>query len=493
MGYGNSNYVLPYSLATAFTITFVLASLYFFIKHATSARPVYIYLWVISQYLMLLSRFDITMPVYAVFIILGTVLYFKEKRPLLLLYLIAPALLAIATYAIYLKIFHNYNDFATSVLRMITFEGKGNDPFALYNLGVMETLYGAVMPYYDLPVKIVRMCNSFVIQTVVIALLFALTRGFVHLKDKCLSNRVYGVISIIACIIGLFFLSRRYGPDIASFSMFHRNILKFIHFQYAGLPFFLIGGIIYGFISLGKDFKRYLSIIVLMSVSLALLTRIFFNVTTFLYGSFFIVPGLICYIMIIKDFIPSIAGYKVQAAENNKYFLISILIYLTILSIPSINDSLFWYKMRTLETRTSSGRFISYDNLKSRQFWQTVEYLKQNTPSDATLVVLPEGLGLNYFSGRDCPMKYDGYRPDVLRSVGEDNILKEFQARPADYIIITQRPCYEYGYPFFGTDFGVKIYDWIISNYVPIKQIGVIPGKDAGFNFGALILKKKQA
>ena len=66
-------------------------------------------------------------------------------------------------------------------------------------------------------------------------------------------------------------------------------------------------------------------------------------------------------------------------------------------------------------------------------------------------------------------------------------MLQELRSAKIDYVVMTYRPCFEHGFTYFGADFGVNIYKWILDNYEIEKQFG----DNTLRSNGALIFKKK--
>jgi hypothetical protein len=87
-----------------------------------------------------------------------------------------------------------------------------------------------------------------------------------------------------------------------------------------------------------------------------------------------------------------------------------------------------------------------------------VERLR-NDPPQATLLVLPEGVMINYLSRRERPL------PDL--SSDEDLYLKLLERTPPDYVILIARDLREHGVAQFGApgNPGDKVVPWVWENY----------------------------
>ena len=107
----------------------------------------------------------------------------------------------------------------------------------------------------------------------------------------------------------------------------------------------------------------------------------------------------------------------------------------------------------------------------------------------ATMAAFPTGTLLNYLVRKENPITSISYNPGTWKLLGEQRVLKDLQATPPTYIVIVYHDFLEFGYRFFGKDFGKGIYQWISEDYASFKLIGKDPVKEEGF--GIQILKRK--
>lgn len=83
-----------------------------------------------------------------------------------------------------------------------------------------------------------------------------------------------------------------------------------------------------------------------------------------------------------------------------------------------------------------------------------------------TLVVIPEGITLNYLAGATTPLTYHTFTPVETDDDGvERAILTEISARPPDRIAIVDRDVREFGYRGFGVDYNTTLAAWIKEHY----------------------------
>jgi hypothetical protein len=59
--------------------------------------------------------------------------------------------------------------------------------------------------------------------------------------------------------------------------------------------------------------------------------------------------------------------------------------------------------------------------------------------------------------------------------------LRSLQAHPPDSVALVHRNTSEFGYRFFGRDYGQKVDAWIRANYHPVYLAGAQPFRDKRF------------
>ncbi len=104
-----------------------------------------------------------------------------------------------------------------------------------------------------------------------------------------------------------------------------------------------------------------------------------------------------------------------------------------------------------------------------------VEWVEANLPPDATLLVLPEGVMVNYLTRRVNPTRHLNFVPPEIMIFGEGQILEDLRAQPPDYVVLVHRETREYGLPLFGTDYAPRLLEWAREQYEPVAQVGAVP------------------
>jgi hypothetical protein len=96
-----------------------------------------------------------------------------------------------------------------------------------------------------------------------------------------------------------------------------------------------------------------------------------------------------------------------------------------------------------------------------------VSWIQKNTPSDATLAVLPEGAMINYLSRRVNPTRCLAWVPPVMAVFGQTNLTAAFEKNSPDYVLIIARNTSEFGVGYFGyyPGYGTELMRWLDDHY----------------------------
>ncbi|MBK7642059.1 MAG: glycosyltransferase family 39 protein [Planctomycetes bacterium] len=107
-----------------------------------------------------------------------------------------------------------------------------------------------------------------------------------------------------------------------------------------------------------------------------------------------------------------------------------------------------------------------------------------------SFVVLPEGVMLNYLARVPAPVKYINYMPPELLMFGEQQMVADLSAAAPAAIVLLHKSTGEYGFPWFGRDYGKLFAQWINADYSKGALFGDEPLRD-GSRFGARVLWRK--
>jgi hypothetical protein len=96
--------------------------------------------------------------------------------------------------------------------------------------------------------------------------------------------------------------------------------------------------------------------------------------------------------------------------------------------------------------------------------------ISQLVPPDGTVVVLPQGLMVNYLTRRVSPTKYINFMPPEVLAAGEQNILAAFQRNPPDAVVLTPAVIEDRHFTLDDRDpYGADTLRWVMQNYEPAE------------------------
>lgn len=108
--------------------------------------------------------------------------------------------------------------------------------------------------------------------------------------------------------------------------------------------------------------------------------------------------------------------------------------------------------------------------------------------SDDSLLVLPEGIMLNYQLRRRTPTGILNFMPPELAMFEQREIIAALEKAPPAVVVLVKRPTDVYGYPFFGEGYGEELLAWVRANYEREQLVGHEPFARGWTEFGAEIL-----
>lgn len=139
-----------------------------------------------------------------------------------------------------------------------------------------------------------------------------------------------------------------------------------------------------------------------------------------------------------------------------------------------------FYQAKQTSIGEGADRILSYGpaDYPLPQWWeQARQFISANTPANSTLLVVPEGLSLNFWTRRRHPLRIADLLPATLRLNGAD-VATELAARPPDTVVLVSRPnLEELGFARYGADpaTGKAIVDWVVANCEKVAQAGGDP------------------
>lgn len=228
---------------------------------------------------------------------------------------------------------------------------------------------------------------------------------------------------------------------------------------------------------------RRISFVIL---ALVLLSKMALNTHIYHYGFALAMPAALVLVVILWDWIPDLIS---RFGGARRVFRASMLVLLTVTVMAYLYGQNQFLQRRTVRVADDGHGVIRADGY-GVYVNAVLDQLRRTLKPGETLAVLPEGVMLNYLCRTPNPTAYINFMPLEMTLFGEGRILSDFQARPPDFVVLVHKDTSEYGYQFFGRDYGQELFGWLTRNYSPVGGFGAPPLQDD--RFGILLLQKQE-
>lgn len=186
----------------------------------------------------------------------------------------------------------------------------------------------------------------------------------------------------------------------------------------------------------------------------------------------------------------------VRGAGGARFFQGWVAVALLVIMAPFVELSGHNYRASTQPLGEGADRIhgfgpqilVGHENIEAVR-----RHLAGRLRPGASLLVVPEGLLLNYWTRTKHPLRITNLMPATLRLNGRD-VVAELQERPPDYVVVVTHMVADDGYPGFGADeaSGRAILRWLEQNYIQeAHTLGDPLRPFAENNFGLWVLRHK--
>jgi hypothetical protein len=219
---------------------------------------------------------------------------------------------------------------------------------------------------------------------------------------------------------------------------------------------------------------------------LLLLAKMGLKVHLFHYGFALVMPGTMIAVVALVAWLPR---WVERAGGAGVAFRATVLTALGLTAFFHLGTMSTVLADKT--TWVGAGPDQLRSDRRARLLSDTLELLRRQVGPEQTLAVLPEGVMLNFLTRRVNPTPYSAFLPVELIMFGEGRIVQAFERSPPDFVALVHVDTSEYGYRFFGHDYGQQLQAWVEAHYRPVKLLGGMPLSDQGP--GVLLLEREQA
>jgi hypothetical protein len=234
---------------------------------------------------------------------------------------------------------------------------------------------------------------------------------------------------------------------------------------------------------------KFLPFALLTLYSFLLLLKMILNIHLYHYGFALAMPASLVMVAILMYYIPAFVsrwGNKSVAAG-----FMGLFIFLALLFYFNFTKQI--YALKNYPVAQGRDRFLTFDPRVSNRgsiMNETLKYIDKLMSKKDTFIVLPEGVMINYLSRKSNPSRYFEFTPNFVEAIGEEKILDVISPAHPSFIILSEKDTSEHGAQYFGKNYALNIYSWIVNNYTKVLRIGAEPL--TGNGFGIIIAKKKK-
>ncbi len=405
-----SNWITPYSYSVLYALSFILCATYFLIRYIKEENPNYIVLSWLFYGASIVSKYE-----FSGFII--------------------PLIFSMTV------IKSNKKDIFKSILYFITV------PFiSFFSLIIQGT---TIKNIYDSFFNMINLLNSYSIKYIYFY------NGF-NISKITLVN---AIISIKEDLIYIILNIRRYIQGLTSITDMQTNALsmRFTGYLCILLSILLIIKV------LKKKQSKEKEDLALICISLCAITTSFKcigSISFEIYGTFFFPLLTIAIFSII---------YSSKFIKIFNRILIFILISITFFYYMDNNKNINEMKFKKLNTTKGEIKIRQefYNETK-----EIIDYIKTNTTEEDVILLIPEGVLINYLSDRKSDNNLYYLIPPNCEIRTSENIINNLKESKPKYIIISNIIYNDYGQTSFKNSWGMIIFDYISKEYKYMDTIG---------------------
>jgi len=232
--------------------------------------------------------------------------------------------------------------------------------------------------------------------------------------------------------------------------------------------------------------ERLIRQISMIAFALAMLGKMALNARIYHYGFVLAMPGALVLVVALVGWIPAALrhyGGSAVVFRAGAFVLLGSLVF----AYLNQQEQIMAGKDRWMVG--PAGDALRADPLRGGLVNKVLEISPQLMKEGQTLAVLPEGVVLNFLLRRRNPTPFTNFMPPEVVFFGEARMVEAFETHPPDWIMLVHKDSSEFGFRFFGQDYGQALFAWIMEAYRPVVVAGAIPLQSN--QYGILLMARK--
>lgn len=228
---------------------------------------------------------------------------------------------------------------------------------------------------------------------------------------------------------------------------------------------------------------RLIAALMAITFALTLLLKILLYARLVHYGFVLAMPGTLICVIALTHGIPR---WLARRGACGAVFTAGALGLIAALIVDRLQAMDAIYQRKTLQV--ARGRDAFWADYRGFYVQQALARIAREVKPGQTLVVMPEGVMINYLSRRQNPTPFFSFNPFDLLIFGENRMLASLQAHPPDFVIFEHADMSDLGHQYFGRDYARAMFRWIGTNYTSQEVLGAKPFQ--GDRYGLEILRR---
>jgi len=215
--------------------------------------------------------------------------------------------------------------------------------------------------------------------------------------------------------------------------------------------------------------------------SLGLLGKMLLNARLFHYGFVLAMPALALLTVAMYDWIPRWIAHRGGTAAVARAGLLPVMLAFALAHLTATSGQL-----AAKREQVGAGSDAFKADGRGQAVNAALDWIAAQ-PGRPTVLVLPEGVTINYLARSENPTPFVNFMPPELMLFGEARMLEALESRPPDVVVITHKATHEYGFPWFGRSYARGLGTWLEKNYRLVQIFGDPPLQPTS-RFGIAVL-----
>jgi hypothetical protein len=207
------------------------------------------------------------------------------------------------------------------------------------------------------------------------------------------------------------------------------------------------------------------------------------------YGFVLGLPATLVLVALLTDRLPALLNARGRAGA---FLQAAMLGGLAVIVGGHLREAHAWYHgtppgWSALErTTVGQGGDRFHADWRAPEIVAALDDLEQRLAPEDSLLVLPEGVMLNYLLRRTSPTRFVNFMPPELILWDEEQVIAALEASPPTVVALVHKDTREYGLD-FGRDYGRLLMAWIGTHYEQVALHGAQPLTDGRFGVAILV------